>query len=36
MVEGVGVEGLLGTDVDGAYASLVGDLNEAGGGVDGA
>ena len=35
-VEGVGVEGLFGADVDGADAALVGDVDEAGGGIDGA
>jgi hypothetical protein len=35
-VEGVGVEGFFGANVDGADAALVGDLDKAGGGVDGA
>ena len=36
LVEGVGVEGLFGADVEGADAALVGDVDEAGGGIDGA
>ena len=35
-VEGFGVEGLFWAHVDGAHAALVGDVDEAGGGIDGA
>ena len=36
LFEGFGVRWFFGADVDGADAALVGDVDEAGGGVDGA
>jgi hypothetical protein len=35
-VEGFGVEGFLGADIDGADVVMASDVDEAGGGVDGA
>lgn len=36
LVEGFAVERLFGPDVDGVDAALVGDMDEARGGIDGA